>query len=200
MGLAAGKGNRSLDACFHLQGVYAIMCAKPIPPQHGDMKIAILSDTHDHRDNLIAALKTLKRESIRTVIFCGDLTDAGLVPLMAGLEVHLVEGNVDSDRAALRRAVERLGAGSTFGLEYAATIEGKQVAVLHGHLTDRLIETIHGGLHDYVFHGHTHRRRDERIGRTRVVNPGALGGMHFQTRSFAILDLATDDLRVVEVE
>lgn len=163
------------------------------------MKIGILSDTHNNADNLTAALKILERESIRVAIFCGDVVDAGLVRLFAGLELHLVEGNIDHDPPALAGAVEQLGNNSTFGLEYTAAIDGKRIAVLHGHLEDRLRETIHSGVYDYVFHGHTHRRRDERIGATRVINPGALGGLRFEKRSFAILDLATDRLRVVEI-
>ena len=163
------------------------------------MKIGLLSDTHNNTENLTEALKIPDRESIRVVIFCGDVVDAELLPLFAGLELHLVEGNVDHDPAGLRRAVERLGNGSTFGLEYVATFEGKRIAALHGHLTDRLIEAIHSGVHDYVIHGHTHRRRDERIGATRVINPGALGGIRYESCSLAILDLATDDLRVIEI-
>ena len=164
------------------------------------MKIGVLSDVHNNTDNLVAALKILDRESIRVVIFCGDMVNVELVPLFAGLELHLVEGNVEHDPPALARAVERLGNDSTFGPEYTATIEDKRIAALHGHLTDRLNETVHSGLYDYVFHGHTHRRRDERVGATRVINPGALGGLRHETRSFAILDLATDHLRVVEIE
>ncbi len=164
------------------------------------MRIGLLSDTHNNTINLTEALKILDRESVRVVIFCGDVVDSALVPLFAALELHLVEGNIDHDLEGLRRAVERLGNACTFGLEYTTTIDGKRIAALHGHLTDRLNEVIHGGLHDYVIHGHTHRRRDERIGGTRVINPGALGGLQYEKRSFAILDPATDDLRVIEVK
>lgn len=163
------------------------------------MKIGLLSDTHNHTENLAQALKVLSRESISTVIFCGDVVDPALVPMFAGLELHLVEGNIDRDPDALRRAVQRLGDGCTFGLEYAATIDGKRLIALHGHLVDRLIETIHSGLYHYVIHGHTHRRRDERVGATRVINPGALGGKRDETRSIAILDTAGDELRIVEI-
>jgi len=164
------------------------------------MKIGILSDVHNHRDNLRQALTRLEGESVRRVMFCGDLTDASLVPLFTGLEAHFVEGNVDADPPSLARAIERLGNGSTFGVEYTSTIGGRRVAVLHGHVTGRLIESIHGGLYDVVLHGHTHCRRDERFGTTRVINPGALGGKQEQTRSFAILDLAADQLQVIELE
>ncbi len=163
------------------------------------MKIGLLSDTHDNTENLTEALKILDRESIRVVIFCGDVVDVELLPLFAGLELHLVEGNIDQDPAALRRAVERLGNSSTFGLEYTATLEGRRIVALHGHLTDRLNELIHSGVYDYVIHGHTHRRRAERIGATHVINPGALGGIRYERHSFAILDLATDDLHIVEI-
>jgi hypothetical protein len=47
---------------------------------------------------------------------------------------------------------------------------------------------------DYLFTGHTHVRMDKRIGRTRLINPGALGGTRKQSRSVAILDLDTDEL------
>jgi len=163
------------------------------------MKIGLLSDSHNDAENLTAALKILGRDGVRLVIFCGDLVDPGLVPLFAGLELHVVEGNIDHDPGGLRRAVKQLGNGSTFGLEYAATIDGKRILALHGHLVDRLVEVIHSGLYDYVIHGHTHRRRDEHVGATRVINPGALGGVRYEKRSFAILEPAADDLRVVEI-
>lgn len=51
-----------------------------------------------------------------------------------------------------------------------------------------------------MFHGHTHRRHDGRVGATRVINPGALDGLRYEKRSFAILDLANDYLRIVEIE
>lgn len=163
------------------------------------MRIGLLSDTHNNKDDLAEALKILDRESVRLVIFCGDVVDPALVPFFAGLELHLVEGNIDHDPEGLRRAIARLGNGSTFGLEYTTTIDGRRIAALHGHLTDRLNEVIHSGLYDYVIHGHSHRRRDERIGATRVINPGALGGVQYEKRSFAILDPATDQLRTDEV-
>jgi putative phosphoesterase len=164
------------------------------------MRIGILSDSHNNINNLGAALRLLDREGIQTVICCGDLVDAGCVPLFAGLELHLVEGNMEPDPAALSQAVQHLGNGGTFGLEYDATLQGKRLLALHGHLDDRLRDALHSGLYDYVFHGHTHRRRDERIGATRVINPGALGGIRHESRSIAILDLARDDLRVIEIE
>lgn len=41
----------------------------------------------------------------------------------------------------------------------------------------------------------THRFRDEMVGATRVINPGALGGRFVGERSFATLDLIKDELQ-----
>jgi hypothetical protein len=37
------------------------------------------------------------------------------------------------------------------------------------------------------------------IGRARVISPGALGGTRRQSRSFCILDLAMDEICLVEL-
>ncbi len=46
--------------------------------------------------------------------------------------------------------------------------------------------------HDYLLQGHTHVRHDERIGKTRVINPGALH--RAREKTVALLDTATDRL------
>jgi hypothetical protein len=71
--------------------------------------------------------------------------------------------------------------------------------MVHGHREGELRRVISAGEYAYVFHGHTHRRRDEHIGPTRVISPGALGGMRWQQRSFCILDLETDRVTFIEV-
>ena len=47
---------------------------------------------------------------------------------------------------------------------------------------------------DYIFVGHTHRKSDRMMGKTRVINPGAIGGAHRGERGFCILDFATGEL------
>jgi predicted phosphodiesterase len=50
-----------------------------------------------------------------------------------------------------------------------------------------LRETIAGGQYDLVCHGHTHVARQETVGRTLVVNPGAL--YRANPHRFALVDL-----------
>jgi predicted phosphodiesterase len=50
---------------------------------------------------------------------------------------------------------------------------------------------------DYLLHGHTHVTRDERVGKTRLINPGAL----FRAARYtaAVLDPSSDDVELIEV-
>ena len=50
------------------------------------------------------------------------------------------------------------------------------------------------GQFDYIFYGHTHVKSDEMVGKTRVVNPGAIGGAHRGTQGFIILDTETGEI------
>ena len=51
---------------------------------------------------------------------------------------------------------------------------------------------------DYILHGHTHCKRDERIGRCRVINPGALHRAN--PKSVATLDTASDTLTFHDID
>ncbi|MER3401421.1 MAG: hypothetical protein C4313_09950 [Thermoflexus sp.] len=163
------------------------------------MRIGILSDTHDHAENTRRALEILRREGVERLVHCGDVTSPEMIALFQGWDVLFVRGNLDR-LEVLEPAIVALGRQPFLGDEITTTLAGRRIAVLHGDDAERLEQRIRSGEFDYVFHGHTHRRRDERFGRTRVINPGALGGVRPQSRSFCILDLETDELRFIEVE
>jgi predicted phosphodiesterase len=76
------------------------------------------------------------------------------------------------------------------------TIDGKRIAFTHGHLYECVKQALASGV-DYLLFGHTLEVRDERIGRTRVINPGAL---HRAARyTAALLDPGADSLRVIDI-
>lgn len=162
------------------------------------MKIGIISDTHDNLDNLEAALDILAAEGVTSVFHCGDVCGADVVHRLAGFEAWIAQGNMDRGVMLAWIVEETLGPGRLAWF-HKPTLDGYPVAVIHGDNEEVLNNLITSGEYAYVFHGHTHRRRDQTIGRTRVINPGALGGMRHQTRSFCILDLETGEARFVQV-
>jgi predicted phosphodiesterase len=81
---------------------------------------------------------------------------------------------------------------------FEGEIAGVSIAVTHGDDLAELNRVIRSGIHRFVFTGHTHRRRDETIGSTRVFNPGALGGLQFESRSYSVVDLTSGEIETIE--
>ena len=159
------------------------------------MIIGILSDTHDRADWMAAGIRTLQEANAAFFIHCGDIGGQECIDLLAGLPAAFVFGNTDFDRAGLARYAASIDVpcyGNFANLE----LDGKKIAVLHGddyRLKQRLLAAQE---HDYLFQGHTHVRADERIGRTRLINPGALHRAAVKT--VVTLDTAADKLSVFE--
>jgi putative phosphoesterase len=163
------------------------------------MLIAVLSDTHNNQPAIRSALDLARGRGAEETLHCGDLTSASMIELFRGWTLNYVEGNMDRDPAGIRVAVERLGMGSAFGMELHLERDGLRIAVMHGNRAERFSAAIQSGEFDFIFYGHTHQRRDERIGRTRVVNPGALGGAAMGNYSFCVLDTASREIEFIGV-
>lgn len=157
------------------------------------MILGILSDTHDSHDNTLQALEVMRRQGVERLIHCGDVTRPATAGLFTGWRIDFVYGNVDRDPAALQGAIREMG-GASIAARFVGEIDGVRVGACHGDDEKLLREMIRSGLYDYVFHGHTHRRRDEQIGATRVINPGAVGGKRPQTRSVCVIDLTSGEV------
>jgi putative phosphoesterase len=152
------------------------------------MKIGILSDTHSDQATLLKALEQLRQLDINLLLHCGDIDDSSTLRLLEGWTVHLVFGNNDWDQKGLQNAADEIEA--TFHDPFGhLELDGVNLAFTHGHETGLLRDLINSRHYDYVFHGHTHQFADQRVGPTRVINPGAL--YRARPRSCIALDLAT---------
>ena len=163
------------------------------------MRIGVLSDTHNNARNTEAALEYFRGAGITRLFHCGDITGADIVLRFAGFEVTFVQGNDDYTHDEIETATLMIGGQHTLLVRWSGTVAGKRIGVSHGDSYGVLYDMVRGGRHDYVFHGHTHRRRDETIGAARVINPGALGGKHDEARSVAVVDLARGVVEFVEI-
>jgi putative phosphoesterase len=150
------------------------------------MSIALISDSHSNLTRVGRAVDLLRGRGVRTVIHCGDISSPAAVNAFSGLDVHWVLGNCDWDRDALQRAMYFLG-HQCHGHTGRLVLEGRRIAFTHGHQGVILDCLIASAAHDVVVHGHTHERRNERVGRATVINPGALD--HSRAGGFALLDL-----------
>jgi putative phosphoesterase len=163
------------------------------------MILAVLSDSHDNRTAIREALELARGRGATEILHCGDLTSPPMIALFAGWTLQYVSGNMDRDAGGIRAAVNRLGLGSSCGEELRLERDGLRITLLHGNRADRLATDIRSGEYDFVFHGHTHRPRDERVGRTRVINPGALGSVPADAYSFCVLDASTGEIELIKI-
>jgi predicted phosphodiesterase len=111
--------------------------------------------------------------------------------------MRFVFGNNDGERAGLKKKCLEMGYGEiddTIEIE----LQGKKIFVNHGTDPRIIDQAAESQKYDYIFTGHTHRKRNELQGRTRIVNPGAL--FMAKEYSFATLDLASGEVNFVTVE
>jgi putative phosphoesterase len=158
------------------------------------MKIGVLSDSHGRVDAVETALAKFRNRGVELVIHCGDIDEAATIPAFAGWTVHFVYGNCDSDRAGIKQAIAAIGGTlhEPFGhLELA----GKQIAWLHGDNAGLKHDVEVSGHYDYLFYGHTHVAEHHLVGKTLVVNPGAL--FRARPKSCLVLDLASGDRETI---
>ena len=161
------------------------------------VKIGILSDTHDRHHALLAGIAALRSAGAEYFIHCGDVGSPEILEQLAGLPLAFVWGNTDFERRQLQSDAQTLGI-TCLGAHGILELDGKRIGVLHGddfQLKRRLLveQTI-----DYLLQGHTHVREDTRVGRIRVINPGALH--RAAQKTVALLDLASDELQFLTVD
>lgn len=153
------------------------------------MRIGILSDTHDRPDAMAAAMKVLRRHGAEFYIHCGDVGGQRVLDHLAGCPAAFVWGNNDWDRPTLARYASAIGVACHDDLA-ELNLGGKSIAVIHGddfHLRQRLLTEQR---HDYLLQGHTHFPSDQRLGRIRLINPGALH--RAREKTVAMLDTDAD--------
>ncbi len=163
------------------------------------MRIGILSDTHNNLPNLRAALSRLRQAGIDTLFHLGDVTTPETVRELSGFRVIHLVGNGDYLSGEIRRALLDMNPESYSGMVWAGELGGVSIAATHGHIPGKFDELVASGKHAYVLKGHSHRRMDETRNGARLLNPGALGGLKPQERSFLILDLGSGEAQFVMV-
>ncbi len=161
------------------------------------MKIGILSETHGHVERTKSAMAILTNAGVECVLHCGDIgSDKVMVELyssylLSKIPIYAVLGNVDypdDDYLSWNKKGE-IYVGGRFA---RLTLADKDIALIHGDNSLKLQSVIHSNIYDYVFTGHTHVKRDERIGKTRIINPGAV--YRASQPTVACLDLNDDVL------
>ncbi len=161
------------------------------------MLLGILSDTHDRSEAMAEGVRLLREAGATFFIHCGDVGSEHMLDHLAGLPSAFVFGNTDWDRNPLRRYAQAVEVQclDSFG---EAELDGKMVAVTHGDDGAIVRRVLDEQKHDYLLVGHSHIAGEKKVGRTRIINPGALH--RAAVKSVAVLNPGTGELKWIEVK
>ena len=159
--------------------------------------IGIISDTHENEAAIKKAVEIFKKSNVDFVVHCGDIISPPMLEHFNGLKMKFVFGNNDGERDGLNKNAQALGFEEITD-EKEFEYKSKKFYVYHGTDRGKLGSAIKSNKYDYVLTGHTHIKRDEKTGKTRIINPGAL--FRIKNYTIALLDELTDELRFAEIK
>lgn len=168
------------------------------------MKIAILSDIHDHVRHLEAALRDIALHNAEMLICCGDLCSPFILTQLQETfhgPIHLVFGNNDGDT---HRITHLASSHVKFHPEMAEIRIG-DVLIAVNHYPQIARPLALSGRYDLVCYGHNHEPSAEVIGHTLLLNPGSIMGYQpskrkFVTPTFGMYSTITREYGIYEVK
>ncbi|MEW6281525.1 MAG: metallophosphoesterase [Candidatus Eremiobacterota bacterium] len=145
------------------------------------MKLGVLSDSHDHLDNLKRACARLKELQVDRLIHAGDFVAPFTLPVLGGVgcPVLAVFGNNDGERVGLARGFANLGELRERPHEFE--LGGRRLLLLHEPVALEALTAAY----DLVIYGHTHKLDV----RGNLLNPGEVCGWVTGRATCAVVEL-----------
>ncbi len=139
------------------------------------MKIGIISDSHDHLENIKKSIGIFKNRRVDFVLHLGDYVNPASVRAFKGIKLVGIFGNNDGDKFRLMNAFHEIG-GEIKGDFCEIEADNMKLACYHGTEPQLKNALIGCGEYDIVIYGHTHECENRIVGNTLVLNPGTAHG------------------------
>ena len=170
------------------------------------MKIAVISDTHDNRDNILKVISIINENSVNAVIHCGDYVAPFVKKWFDKFKDSIkknfygVFGNNDGDRVFLMQNLGQICEFAQNGNELILKLGGKKIFASHMPKQETLEALAHSGKFDIILSGHTHslvvNKYENGI---LVVNPGEVCGYLTGKSTFVIIDTEKMEAEIFEL-
>lgn len=137
--------------------------------------------------------KNHTRPNIIYIFALGDYTSSYVIERLQvnDAPVYAVWGNCDSDKQSMLRASQNENPNIKFANEVFDTVEIEDRKYFLTHFPELAENAAKSLDYDAVFHGHTHYKRDEKIGTVPIINPGKLAVYPHDEISCAVFDTET---------
>jgi len=169
-----------------------------------NMKICILSDSHDNRHLLDLAVIDAKAQGAEAVLHCGDIVAPTTLRILLkhALPIHAIHGNNTGDIYNMTKlAAKSEGLLRFYGQDAGIELAGKNIFIVHYPHYARAMATT--GDWDLVCCGHDHRVLIEPIDnikkqQTLYINPGTVAGVGADP-TYVIGQLDTMEFKICSV-
>lgn len=158
------------------------------------MKIALVSDTHDHLENMELLFKQLADCDV--LIHCGDHCAPFVFSRFAehDIEQHHITGNNLGDPFYSQSICEKHEHMHFYRIYAELELDSQRIAVIH--YPEPAKRIAQSGEFDVVCFGHTHEASQEQIDECTLINPGAVMGNKHPAQ-FVIFDTQTNEFETV---
>ena len=106
---------------------------------------------------------------------------------------------MDHTTGAIKKRLEKMREDNFAGMVFKGKLGGVSIAATHSHVDGKIMELVREKRFKWIFHGHTHEKRDEVVQGVRIVNPGALGGLGREPRTYCVVDLDAEKVEFIKV-
>ncbi len=160
------------------------------------MIIGVTGDTHNNLKNINEICSIFNKNRTDLVFHTGDISLPKSLLCFKELKCPLIVVLGNNDLGEKNGLLE---VSKSFDCEiveepYSFLAEDKKIALMHHPdlINEKIIES-----HDYVFHGHTHRFRLEKIQDCIIFNPGECAGFIQGKNQIGIVNLLEIDPKVI---
>jgi len=153
------------------------------------MILGVVGDTHNHLSNVEKIIDIFNKRDVDKVIHTGDITQAKTLSKFSRLNCPLigVYGNNDLEEKGLKDIAKQNG----FNFQnppFLTKINNTKIAIFHEPEDIQNFIKKEPSI-QLIVHGHTHRYRNEMIGRVKVINPGECAGIIKGKNAVGVLNL-----------
>lgn len=170
------------------------------------MKIATVSDSHDHKDNILNAVSIINERGVEALIHCGDYVAPFVKRWFDRLDDSIKEnffgvfGNNDGERVFLKRNLGQICQFTENGHELIIELEGKKIFISHMPRPATIGALASSGNFDIILFGHTHQLQQKKLDTGVIIlNPGELCGYLTGNSTFAIIDTENMEIEIISL-
>jgi putative phosphoesterase len=175
--------------------------------KRSDVKIliAVFSDTHDHRDNILKAVSIVNEKKVDALIHCGDYVAPFVKKWFNELNDSIkkqffgVFGNNDGEILYLTQNLGQICKFAKNGNELIIELGGKKIFASHMPKKETIDALVDSGKFNIILTGHTHNMDNRKQNGVLIVNPGELCGYLTNKSTFAIIDTDTMSAEIIEI-